>query len=267
MRSIGKVVGEVEGLNAIGIALLVGQLHADAVIPVFFDLESVSCIEVLASKASLAEEFDVGLLCHENGPGSEIIVAETEERLDLANIHLIHIRDPWPVVAVVVRKDGSRARLHASGGRQIGSAENDTVGEVFVDIEIGFLLASVSFVQQALAGPLGDLGLGVVLRIDGAIAKFGLHLRSALVGLHIGVGEVTPVLMQEGVANVFLAVAPDIWVEAEVVVAALLDKVRVVVERAHVVGVVAGAVIDILSRCVDCKDCGNCEDLIVHLFY
>jgi hypothetical protein len=89
----------------------------------------------------------------------------------------------------------------------------------------------------------------VVLRIDSAIAEFSFDFRSALVGLHIGVGEVAiDIVRQEGVANVYLAIAPDVLEEAEVVVAASLVEVRVVVERALVVGIVAGADVDILNK-------------------
>ena len=117
-----------------------------------------------------------------------------------------------------------------------------------------------------LAGPLCNACLLVVLRIDSAIAEFSFDFRSALVGLHIGVGEVAiDIVRQEGVANVYLAIAPDVLEEAEVVVAASLVEVRVVVERALVVGIVAGADVDILSRCINCKNCCDGEDLIVHL--
>ena len=39
------MVDVAEGLHMEGVAVLVGQLHADAVILAFFDLESVPCLE------------------------------------------------------------------------------------------------------------------------------------------------------------------------------------------------------------------------------
>lgn len=168
---------------------------------------------------------------------------------------------------MIAGEDGGSARWIERGRSHIlGSAENDTVREVFVFDNSGILLTGdSSFVPSNVAEPLGNVCLMVVPRIDGAIAELSLDFRSALEGLHVGVGEVAIVLRQEGVANVLLALAPDVLEEAEAVVAAWLVVLWIVVERALVVGVVAGAVVDILSRCIDCENCGDCENLIVHL--
>ena len=249
------------------VPILIGQLHADAVILAFFDLESVPCLEEWAYHALLGVEENIRALCHEDGPSNEIFFF-VEERADLASSQLIFLIDVIDKVkvAVIAGEDGGRARRLARGGRHIlGSAENDTVGEVFVFGNSGLILAGCSFVPSNVAVPLGNVCLLVVPSIDGSTAELSLDFSSTLEGLHVGVGEVTIVLRQEGVANVLLALAPDVLEEAEVVVAAGLVELWVVVERALVVGIVAGAVVDILSRCIDCENCGDCENLIVHL--
>ena len=261
------MVDVAEGLHMEGVAVLVGQLHADAVILAFFDLESVPCFEEWALHALLGVEENIRALCHEDGPSNEIFFI-VEERADLASSQLILLIDVIDKVkiAVIAGEDSGRARWLAGRWRHIlGSAENDTVGEVFISDNFGLILAGCSFIPRNVAEPLGNVCLLVVPRIDSAIAELSLDFRSALEGLHVRVGKVAIVLGQKGVANVLLALAPDVLEKTEAVVAAGLVEIWVVVECALVVGIVAGAVVDILSRCIDCENRGDCENLIVHL--
>jgi len=56
------VVDVAEGGDREVVALLIGQLHADAVILAFFDLESVPCLEVWALHAMLGVEENIRAL-------------------------------------------------------------------------------------------------------------------------------------------------------------------------------------------------------------
>merc|ERR1739844_316729 len=175
-------------------------------------------LEVIALEARFRVELNRGLLCHEDGVRHEL--GSIEGSLLSASCENITLIDIINIVnvALITGVEGSSARWIALRRNwHLGTAENDTVGEVFIFDDLGNLLASFSFVLRLLAVPLGNVGLGVVPRIDGAIAELSADFRSALVGLHIGVGEVAVVLRQEGVANVLFALAPDVPVEAEVV--------------------------------------------------
>ena len=74
------------------VAILIGQLHADAVILAFFDLESILCLEEWALHAQLGVEENIRALCHEDGPSNEIFFF-IEERVDLASSQLILLID------------------------------------------------------------------------------------------------------------------------------------------------------------------------------